>query len=564
MKTQKITNNSFGKIAPPENPYDGRLGLVYPRVSSKRQELEGHGRESQEERCRQHLKFINVPYEKTFPDTFTGAGDFMKRPAMRQLFDYIDANPHKKFVVVFDDIKRLARDVAEHFKLKLAFKMRDVILQCPNYNFDESEEGEFVELIFAGQAQLERKQNRRQVIQKMKARLEAGYYCFASKTAYRVTKDPLHGKLFVADGIRSVALQEALEGFSTGLFVRKIDACKFLLEKKFWKGKNPDKYIDDFTDLAKDCFYAGFIEYLPWGVEIRVGKHQGIISWDTYQLNQKRLNRESLNKKVRLDLSADFPLRGLLICDHCSSGHLSGAWSSGRTKKYPYYFCQNENCIYYKKSISRDIVETQFTKLIRSNRLKVDVEGLVKVMFDRVWNNEMNRIQKSETLKYQEKGRLDEKIKQLTEVMLKARSEILKQSYESQIEAAAQEIKKIEEENTEKIDWSVPYRTALDKAIILLKNPYFIWKQLSLEQQHKLFYFIFEQKLPYNKVEGYRTDKIKTILRLFEEFSDENSHDVDSRRIELLSPQCECDVLPLYYKPLISNGVKMPCTATVL
>jgi len=80
----------------------------------------------------------------------------MKRPAMKKMLEYIDAHPHKKYVVVFDDLSRFARDVFFHIKLRAEFRKRDVILRCLNYNFDESEEGEFAELIFAGKAELDR------------------------------------------------------------------------------------------------------------------------------------------------------------------------------------------------------------------------------------------------------------------------------------------------------------------------------------------------------------------------------------------------------------------------
>jgi DNA invertase Pin-like site-specific DNA recombinase len=207
-----------------ENPYENRIGLVYARVSSKRQETEGSGLQSQEGRCISDLRSMGVPYEKSFLDSYSGGGDFMNRPAMRAMLDYIDANPHKKFVVIFDDLSRLARDVEFHFKLKVAFRMRDVVLRCLNYNFDESEEGEFTELIFAGKAQLDRKQNRRQVIQKMKARLDAGYWTFGTKRGYDLIKDPRHGKISIPNKDGLGPLREALEAFATGNLPRKIDS----------------------------------------------------------------------------------------------------------------------------------------------------------------------------------------------------------------------------------------------------------------------------------------------------------------------------------------------------
>ena len=219
---------------PPANPYEDREGLVYARVSSKRQEIEGSGLESQELRCMKDLKTIMVDYKKSFQDSFTGGGDFMKRPAMKEMIEYIDARPHKKFVVVFDDLKRFARDVEFHIKLRATFRARDVQLRCLNYNFDESPEGYFAEIVMAAAGQLERGQNQKQVVQKMKARLELGYWPFGGKKGYQIVKDPLHGKLAVPYKKEAGPLKEALEGFATGVFVRKIDACRFLVSKKFW------------------------------------------------------------------------------------------------------------------------------------------------------------------------------------------------------------------------------------------------------------------------------------------------------------------------------------------
>ena len=54
------------------NQYEGYVGLAYTRVSSKKQEKEGNGLDSQEERCKADLASIGVPYEQTFRDTFTG------------------------------------------------------------------------------------------------------------------------------------------------------------------------------------------------------------------------------------------------------------------------------------------------------------------------------------------------------------------------------------------------------------------------------------------------------------------------------------------------------------
>lgn len=126
--------------------------LVYCRVSSTKQKLEGHGLDSQETRCRHYAEGKGYTVEAVFPDDITGEGDFMKRPGMVALLGYLDAQPareRKNYVVIFDDLKRFARDTEFHIKLRKAFRMRGAQVECLNFRFEDTPEGKFVETIIA-------------------------------------------------------------------------------------------------------------------------------------------------------------------------------------------------------------------------------------------------------------------------------------------------------------------------------------------------------------------------------------------------------------------------------
>ena len=507
------------------NPYEGRFGLVYARVSGKKQELEGHGREAQEERCKKDLASTGVPYEKSFIDTYTGGGDFMNRPAMRDMLAYIDAHPHKKFVAVFDDLKRFARDTVFHIKLRSALKGRDVTPRCLNYNFDDSPEGMFVETILAAGNELERHQNRRQVIQKQKARLEAGYWPFGSRKGYKIVKDPMHGKISVPDAFEAPLLKEAIEGFATGIYLTKLAACKFLREKGFWSTQPAQRYTDKFTAILKDSFYAGYSEYPPWEVERRLGKHNGIISLETFELVQRRLARQDTGKKIRLDINPEFPLRGLISCAECKS-RLTAAPSKGRPKSYGYYVCHNTKCSMRGKSLRKKDVEDGFDVLLKKQVIKGNVDALIKAVFDDAWRFDFSEIKKAQLTLEQSKNGLKQRIKEITELVIKAKSPEMAEIYEGQLEETGRELKELEGVSLSSEDLSIPYRTALDKATGLLKSPYKIWVTLDAVEKQKLFYFIFEERLAYSKKDGYRTDEIPCAVRLFEEFATANTMDV--------------------------------------
>ncbi len=533
------------KSAMSTNPYEGRVGLVYTRVSSKKQETEGTGLQSQETRCIGDLRTIGVPYLKTFPDSFSGGTDFMKRPAMREMLAFIDANPLKEFVVVFDDLARFARNVEFHLKLRAAFKSRNVMLRCLNYSFDDSPEGEYVELIMAGSAELFRKQNRRQVVQKMKARAEAGYWPFARKRGYNMVHNPAHGKIAVPNKDGEI-IREALEGFASASLLRQIDVARFLVERNFWgKGVTPERCLNQVKAMLQDCFHCGDIEYPPWDVTCRAGHHAPLISRDTFERIQIRMRKAVAGARERVDMSEDFPLRGVLICPVCSK-HLTAAWSKRHT--YAHYFCQNRACALRNKTLRKKDVEDDFKTLVTRNALKVKVEPVIALAFERVWKQEVHTLGEQESRLEQRRKDAKEKIAELSELARKAQSAAVRGAYEMQMETTAQELEMLGMP-TDKADLDVPYRTALGKVMGLLKSPYTVWQNADLREKQRLFYFLFEAKLPYDKKEGYRTGDSLSSTRLFEELATANYNDVDPARIGLAPLQCECSVLPLNYGP---------------
>jgi len=129
--------------------------LIYCRVSTTKQKTEGAGLDGQEHRCRQFADGKGYDVEMVFPDDASGGGDFMQRPGMRAMLAYLDAQKGKPYVVIFDDLKRFARDTEFHFKLRRAFAERGAHVECLNFTFEDTPEGKFIETIIAAQGQLD-------------------------------------------------------------------------------------------------------------------------------------------------------------------------------------------------------------------------------------------------------------------------------------------------------------------------------------------------------------------------------------------------------------------------
>lgn len=143
------------------------------------------------------------------------------------------------------------------------------------------------------------------------------------------------------------------------------------------------------TQILTQYAYAGFVEAPSWGVPMRQGHHEPIISVETIQRIQDRLN--GINRApYRKNLDGEFPLRGYVVCDHCETP-LTACWSKGHSKHYPYYFCPKRGCEAYGKSIKRDKIEGEFETLLRSFQTTEKLFSVVKSMFSDLWGRRLEQ-----------------------------------------------------------------------------------------------------------------------------------------------------------------------------
>jgi len=137
----------------------------------------------------------------------------------------------------------------------------------------------------AATAEYERNQNKRQVRNRMQARLEAGYWTFYPPPGYVFAKVAGHGKIIVPREPEASIIREALEGFASGRFPTQVDVQKFLQGRGFnhW-GHGKMAYLEQVKRLLTREVYTGYIYYPPWKVTRRKGHHQALVSSETFQL----------------------------------------------------------------------------------------------------------------------------------------------------------------------------------------------------------------------------------------------------------------------------------------
>ena len=492
--------------------------LLYCRVSGKKQTVDGTGLSSQEHRCRQYAEAKGYEVVEVFPDDVSGGGDFMNRPGMVALMRYLDTYPHENFVVIFDDLKRYARDTEFHLKLRREMKQRGATRECLNFNFEDSPEGKFFETIAAAQGDLEREQMARQNRQKMTARLEQGYWVFRAPVGYRYEKSPRGGKELVKDEPLASIVQEALEGYATGRFRSQTEVRRFLEASPEYPKDKPNGEIRPQTivRLLGKSVYAGYVSAPTWGIGLVRGQHEPLIGLEAFERIRRRLD-EGVYAATRKDVRRDFPLRGAVVCADCEKPLTSG-WSKGKRKMYAYYHCFNKECDLYGKVIPRAKIEGDFKAILIGMKPTERLVEIVIAMFKNCWRQHLERATESATALKRQIQTAEKEIDQLVERLMLISNPRAIAAFEKRIGDLEREKLLADEKSRELAEPQGTFEEMFEHAMRFLSSPCKLWDSGRYELQNTVLKLMFSEHLAYDRKTGFRTPKTSLPFKVLEGF----------------------------------------------
>lgn len=502
-----------------------KKALIYCRVSSKKQELEGSGLSSQEKRCREYASVQGYEVEAVFHDSFSGAGDFMKRPAMNRLLCYVDEHPQNNYVVIFDDLKRFARDLKFHWELRAEFQSRNLIPHCLNFTFEETPEGAFIETIIAAQGELERQQIKRQTLQKMKARLQRGIYCIPKPPyGYKYEKSKLYGgKILIKNKKEADIISQAFTNFVIGKLYYIKDVMDFI--NKHPLNNKRKLNIDTIKRMLTNIVYTGYIEYVKWNIPLTKGIHEPIISLKLFEEIKQKLSGK-IPQRTRKDMRSDFPLRGYVNCIYCHHP-LTASWSTSSTKnKHPYYRCNDKFCIIKGKSIPQTELHKYYKAYIEKLTPKDDIilKAKSEILLEAIYR-EKNKMIIVENQK-KEIAAIDLQITSLVEHIITDPKNALIKVYENEIKKLENKKLILEESINKNADTKVKLlELMMEKGFKTFANPYSTWVNGNYKKQKIVQTMLFNTNLEYGRKEYFGTNNKSYILRLF----DEIKHDSEKK-----------------------------------
>ena len=482
--------------------------VIYCRVSSRGQEEEGHGLDSQETRCRQYAAAKQYDVAAVFPDTITGGGDVLKRKGMVALLAFLDAQPHENFVVIFDDLKRYARDVEFHLKLRREMAARGAMPECLNFNFVDTPEGKFSEIIVAASGQLEREQNSRQVSQTMRARMESGYWVNNAPAGYRYEVVKGHGKMLVPDEPLASIVREAYEGYASGRFETQAEVMRFLEGfPNFPRNKQGRVIHQRVVNLLTQPVYTGHICSDCYDIHWLKAQHEPIVSLEVYDKVQER--RAGVVKAPnRANIGDAFVLRGIVTCASCNVP-FRPSFSRGKLgKRYPYYLCQTNTCEHYGKSIRRDQIEGEVGELIKVLQPTEGLMTLATAMFRHIWTARQDQTQENLRAGKREIAALAKEIDKLLDTITTVSKPVVIQRCEEKIDMLQREKTKLAEKMASQAKPKASFEEKLEPVLTFLANPWKLWETGNINLRRLVLKLAFADRIRYDRFEGARTPEI--------------------------------------------------------
>lgn len=522
-----------------ENIYTNRKrAVIYVRVSTKEQVDEGNSLSTQQKICNDYA--IKNEYEVT--SIFIEQGESAKtvdRTELQKLLKYCSDKKNCIKAVIIYKLDRLSRNTDDYSQLRLLLKRYGVEIKSTSEHFENTPVGRFMENTMANISQFDNDIRSERCAGGMRDAMRDGRYVWMATVGYKNTK--IGGKATISQDERLAPLiLKTFQLIASNTYsteeVRRIVTKDGLLNKK----NKPFSKAYFYRMLTNELF-AGWI--VKFG-ERHKGTFTPIVSDDLFNQVQRVLKFKGRKHSVYKTDHPDFPLRKFITNEY--GRKLTGSWSKGRNKKYPFYrFGGN------KSNHNRDKFEEAFIQFMDKYRFD-------DTKFKKLKEFVQKHLVNATIDKRKECDRLKKYINELSE----KQSGIIKKNLDGVIpdNVLKQQLAMIDKDLTNANasllvipNMETNYEEALEFVKEYLKNPSVIWRKAAIEAKIKLQWFQFPLGLTFqNKI--FRTREMCLFYKAKSAFLGAESARVDfrfqkSNKPKVTTPK-SISQIPFFYQQL--------------
>ncbi|HSU55811.1 MAG TPA: recombinase family protein [Candidatus Dormibacteraeota bacterium] len=336
--------------------------VIYCRVSSKEQ-IAGTSLESQERACRDYANAKGMRVLKVFIEQGESA-KFADRTQLLQLIEFCRQSQDKIETLLVWKIDRFARNVADHYSIKTALLKYGVRVVSVTEPIDSDPTGKLMEGVLASVAQFDNDVRAARTVQGMRSRIKEGIFPWGPPLGYMrsVTTGEKKTLPDVPNQPIFDLLQRAWKLFASGAYTQA-EMGRLMGSWGLTTARGGSFGPQSLYQLFTNPYYKGILVD-PWDGAEYEGKHVPLVTVEEFARAQEAIAKRNRSLSHQKD-NPEFPLRGLARCDACLHP-LTGAFSRGRSRRYPYYVCQAKPCSKRGKSHAAGHVHEEFEDFLNT------------------------------------------------------------------------------------------------------------------------------------------------------------------------------------------------------
>jgi site-specific DNA recombinase len=279
--------------------------------------------------------------------------------------------------------------------------------------------------------------------------------------------------------------------------------------------------------LLRNQLYAGIVDVPEYGVRVKRGDFEPLISDELFYRVQGILSGRVPTTTPRKRAHPDFPLRGFVRCHSCGRG-LTGSWSKGRNEYYAYYHCR-PGC--RAVNVTKATLEGLFADELAKLQPTPGYMRLLKESVLQIWKARKAAVREEIENAERAAKAIQDKLDRLDEAFLFERS-IDIETYDRHAEKLREELTLVRiERHSGQLD-ELDVEGILAFAERVLPRAADLWVQASLEQRQRFQQLFFPEGIAFDGNSFIRTGVTAPAFSYLREIEIRNEGLVDQTGIE--------------------------------
>lgn len=336
--------------------------VTYCRVSTAEQADQANNLATQQRKVEDRCEQDGLPIIKTFTDAGESART-TDRPQFQAMMAYCRAHKSKVSHVVFADLSRLARNVADQSTTLATLKTLGITPISCDERIEDSAAGKLAVNLLGVVNEFFSDSLSERIRYRMAAGVKEGRWLWLAPIGYLNVKNGNGSSGLQVDPKRADLIRKAFELVASHSYtLEEVLRRVRLLGLKTRRERPVTKQT--LSRALRNPVYAGWV--VSGDAKVK-GLHQPLVSQDLFDAVQDALNGKTATGApappvVHKKVNDDFPPKGFVKCAGCEK-KLTAGWAKGRKESYPRYWCWNPKCP-AKVGASRDEIEKAFVRIL--------------------------------------------------------------------------------------------------------------------------------------------------------------------------------------------------------